>query len=84
MIICFLFSSLLTWSITLIEFVTEPKFTLFATIQVNKLEMRCCSKKYNFIQKARRLRRWQTDISKSPSYWGLDARFFYRAKGGKR
>ena len=66
-----------------IEFVTEPKFTLFATLQVNKLEMRCCGKKYSFIQKARRLRRWQTDISKSP-YWDLVARFLYRRKRERR
>ena len=66
-----------------IEFVTEPEFTLFATLQVNKLEMRCCGKKYNFIQKARRLRRWQTNILKS-SYRGLDAICLYRRKRDRR
>ena len=29
---------------------------------------------------ASRLRRWQANTSKSPPYWGLDARFFYRSE----
>ena len=40
-------------------------------------EMRCGGQKYDLIQKAGRPRRWQTSVSKNPSYWDLDARFFY-------
>ena len=29
---------------------------------------------------AGRLRRWQANTSKQPSYWGLDARLFYRSE----
>ena len=29
---------------------------------------------------ASRLRRWQANTSKSPPYWGLDARLFYRSE----
>jgi len=33
---------------------------------------------------AGRLRRWQANASKSPSYWGQDARFFYRSERKKQ
>ena len=35
-------------------------------------------------RKANRLRRWQTNVSKLPSYQSVDARFFYRrGRGGE-
>ena len=47
-------------------------------------ETRCWSKEYDFIQKAGRPRRWQTNASTKPSYRGLDASFFYRTEKGRR
>ena len=43
-------------------------------------ETRCRGKEYNFSES--RPRRWQTNVSKKPSYRGLDASFFYRTERG--
>ena len=48
----------------LAKFVTESKLTLLATRQANESEMRCWGKEYDFIWKAGRLRKWQTNVSK--------------------
>ena len=40
--------------------------------------------KRDFNWGASRPRRWQASVSKSPSYWGPDARFFYRSERKKQ
>ena len=44
-------------------------------------ETRCWGKEFDYIWKACRPR-LQTNVSKQPSYWHLDARFFYRTETG--
>ena len=61
--------------------VTKSKFTLLMAWQANESESKVLrwAVRYGFIQKAG-WPRWQTNVSKSASCQGLDARFFYRVR----